>query len=188
MLLDVTSATAYAPPPIAALYELAGRHGVRSARSVGLRGPVVSTPNTSATTTTSGELVLQIASERSASVADKARMAIEISNRLQFLEIAAEIDSIPFSEASLRDFQALMGEIGHHSRPSLFLNDNGNLRALWKNGQHEQIGLQFLGDGNVQFVIFKQRKGTLAMARVAGIDAKEKILGHIKASGAETLL
>jgi hypothetical protein len=33
--------------------------------------------------------------------------------------------------------------------------------------------------GNIQFVIFKQRKGTLPMARIAGIDTKDKILGHL---------
>jgi hypothetical protein len=95
---------------------------------------------------------------------------------------------VPFSEASLADFEAFMCEIGPRARPSLFLNDNGNLRALWKTDRREQIALQFLGESNIQFVIFKQRKGTLAMARVAGIDAKDKILGHIKASGAEVLL
>ncbi len=115
-------------------------------------------------------------------------MAIEISKRLQFLRIEAEIDRIPFSDASFTDFQSFMREIGSRVRPSLFLNDNGNLRALWKNDRREQIGLQFLGESNIQFVIFKQRKGSLAMARVAGIDANDKILGHIKASDAEGLL
>lgn len=113
---------------------------------------------------------------------------IELSKRAQFLRIEAEIDRVPFSYASLADFQAFLREIGPRVRPSLFLNDNGNLRAIWKNDRREQIGLQFLGEGNIQFVIFKQRKRTLPMARVAGIDSKDNILGHIKASGAEELL
>lgn len=113
---------------------------------------------------------------------------MELSRRVQFLRVQAEIDRVPFSDASFADFQAFMREIGPRVRPALFLNDNGNLRALWKNDRREQIGLQFLGESNIQFVIFKQRKGTLAMARVAGIDARDKIFGHIKASGAEGLL
>ena len=188
MLLDVSSATAFAPPALAVLYGQAGRHGAGSAPDARQRGLSRPKPNTSASTQTIEELPLQIASERSASALDKARMAIEISKRLQFLKIEAEIDGVPFSDASLTDFQAFMRETRPRSRPSLFLNDNGNLRALWKNDRREQIGLQFLGEGNIQFVIFKQRKGTLAMARIAGIDAKDKILGHIKASGAEGLL
>jgi hypothetical protein len=59
---------------------------------------------------------------------------------------------------------------------------------LWKNDQNEQIGLQFLGGGDIQFVIFKQRRTSLGMARVCGIDRADKMLGHIRASGAEGLL
>lgn len=116
------------------------------------------------------------------------QMAAELSDRIQLLRAEADNDHIAFSEASLTDFQAFMQETGPHVRPYLFLNDNGNLRALWKNSRREQIGLQFLGEGNIQFVIFKQREGTLGMARVAGVDAKNRILGHVRASDAEGLL
>lgn len=144
------------------------------------------------------ELPLQLASDRAASAlaeqgqvarADKSQIAaLELSKRVQFLRIEAEIDRVPFSDASFSDLQAFMRETRPRVRPSLFLNDNGNLRALWKNDAGEQIGLQFLGEGNIQFVIFKRRPGTLRMARIAGIDAKDKILAHIRASGVEGLL
>jgi hypothetical protein len=134
----------------------------------------------------SDRAVSALAGEKPRTPPDKSQIT-ELSKRVQFLRVEAEIDRVPFSDASLSDFQAFMREI-RPVRPSLFLNDNGNLRALWKNNRREQIGLQFLGDGNVQFVIFKERKGTLGMARLAGIDAKDKILAHIKASGVEGLL
>jgi len=188
MWLDVSSPTAFAPPrPAILYYDPAGRGCAGPAHYAHPRRLGQLSPNTSASTELVGELRLQTG-ERPARDLDKARMAVEISKRLQFLKIEAEIDCVPFSEASLADFRALIRETGFHARPSLFLNDNGNLRALWKNDRREQIGLQFLGDGNIQFVIFKQRKGTLCMARVAGIDAKDKVLGHIKVSGAEGLL
>lgn len=196
MWLDTSSTTAFAPPSPAALYEPAGRRGVGIPPEF-RRRLVAAFQNTSASISIE-ELPLPIAGERALSAQatekpgvdpDKSRVAImELSKRVQFLKVEAEIDRVPFSDASLADFQAFMREIGPRVRPSLFLSDNGNLRALWKNGQREQVGLQFLGEGNIQFVIFKQRKGTLKMARVAGIDAKDKILGHIKASGAEGLL
>jgi hypothetical protein len=187
MWLDVPSTTAFDPPPAVVICESSGRNGVGSTPNVRPRGVGLAKPNTSATTWSMKELALQFESQKSASILDRARTTIEISKRLQFLKIEAEIDRISFSEASLSDFQAFMREIPLHARPSLFLSDNGNLRALWKN-QNEQVGLQFLGEGNIQFVIFKQRKGTLPMARIAGIDTKDKILGHIRASGAEGLL
>jgi hypothetical protein len=145
------------------------------------------------------ELPFQLASERAASAlvgespavaqTEKSHIAaLELSRRVQFLRIEAEIDRVPFSDASFSDLQAFIREMRPRVRPSLFLNDNGNLRALWKNDTREQIGLQFLGEGNIQFVIFKRRPGTLRMARLAGIDTKEKTLAHIRASGAEGLL
>jgi hypothetical protein len=189
MLLDVSSATAFAPPPPAMLfYEPAARRDVGSAPKSRPRGLGHPKPNTSASTTQVEELPLRIVPDMSASVFDRARKVIEISKRLQFLKIQAEIDCVPFSEASLTEFQAFIRETGSRARPSLFLNDNGNLRALWKNDRHEQVGLQFLGESNIQFVIFKQRKGVLGMARVAGIDAMDRIVRHIKAIGAERLL
>lgn len=187
MALDVTSTTVFAPLPHIALYEPLGRRGEGSVPRSQLRGYFRPKANTSASSVSIDELPLQIAGERAASVVDKVQLATEISKRLQFLKIEAEIDRVPFSDASLADFQTFMQAASPRARPFLFLNDNGNLRALWKNDQREQIGLQFLGGGNIQFVIFKQRKGTLAMARVSGIDAFDKIFGHIKATGAEGL-
>jgi len=79
-------------------------------------------------------------------------------------------------------------EVQPNVRPSLFLNDKGNLRALWRNTDQKQVGLQFLGDENVQFVIFKCRLGRNRMARVAGTDTKSNIMTLIKTIGASGLL
>jgi hypothetical protein len=196
MWLDTSSTTTFAVLPSAVFYDPAGRLGVVfSPEPRRRRGAAVRSTSTSISIE---ELSLPIAEGRVASALaaegpdaglDKPRAAtMELSKRIQFLKVESEIDRVPFSDASLADFQAFLRDIGPRARPSLFLNDNGNLRALWKNDQREQIGLQFLGDGNIQFVIFKQRGGALKMARVAGIDAKDKIFGHIKASGAEGLL
>jgi len=113
-------------------------------------------------------------------------MVRDLAQRIQTLKVEAVLDQVPFSVASYSDFIAFMAEAQPKARPSLFLNDNGNLRAVWRNPSREQVGLQFLGSGNVQFVIFKQRRGTVA--RIAGVDAKANILDHIRASGALGLI
>ncbi len=117
-----------------------------------------------------------------------ARMELDVSKRVQSLKIEAELDGVPFSAASYADFLSFLKDTQPRSRPALFLNDNGNLRALWRNNAREQVGLQFLGGGSVQFVIFKKRPGADAMTRVSGADSKASILGHIEASGAQGLL
>lgn len=188
MWVDACSASAFAPSLPAILFEPKGWHGADRARGVRPRGLAPPKTNTTASTASIEEFLLEIGSEISAAVLNKARLAFEIAKRIQFLKVEAEIEGVPFSEASLVDFEKFLRNISPHARPYLFLNDNGDLRALWKNDQREQIALQFLGDGNIQFVIFKLRKGTLGMARVAGVDTYDKIMGHIKASGAVGLL
>jgi hypothetical protein len=192
MLLDDSLASAFTPPPQVVLYEPAGRRG-----DIPVPAPRWQRVGTSNSQTVS-ELSLGIAREGGVAALASERptaqdeqlkvIAAELSRRVQFLRIEAAIDSVPFSNASFADFQAFMSEMRPNVRPSLFLNDNGNLRALWKNDHREQVGLQFLGEGNIQFVIFKLRKEPLGMSRVAGVDAKDKVLAHIRASGAERLV
>ena len=85
MLLDVTSATTYAPPPIAALYERLGRLAASVRAKCKLTPYVNSYAKHLRYTTTSETLVLQIASEKPASITENALTTIDISNRLQFL-------------------------------------------------------------------------------------------------------
>jgi len=53
-------------------------------------------------------------------------------------------------------------------RGSLVLGDNGNLRAVWQHGNGTHLGLQFLGAGVVQYVIFKRHKPAQPISRVVG--------------------
>jgi hypothetical protein len=70
----------------------------------------------------------------------------------------------------------------------VFLLDNGNLRALWKNEIDEQVGLQFLGGCVVQYVIFAQRPNPPMMSRNAGTEALANVLSEIAARGCNHLL
>jgi hypothetical protein len=207
-MLDHISTTAFAPPPIAALPEPVGGAAVGSVTmsSIGMFsfGPVTmrvqptlpSQPNVTASTAFHSTVV-KIAAETStssvenipsASLIQKARIEADIAQRLQFLMVEAEIDQVPFSQNSYADFQAFMKEVRPGPRPRLFLNDNGNLRALWRHAQNEQIGLQFLGGGDIQFVIIKQRSGGRRPITVAGTATRESIIAYVKASGAMELL
>lgn len=182
MLLEICSAAAFAPPPPVALYEPADRRGTGFAPIRARTSP------TQANVTTATTEIDAPSSQGVAKRSHFAMMALDLSKRVQALKIEAELDEVPFSVASYADFLSFITETQPQSRPSLFLNDNGNLRALWRNDAREQIGLQFLGGGNIQFVIFKRRPGADTMTRVAGIDTKANIPGHIRASGAMGLL
>ena len=73
-------------------------------------------------------------------------------------------------------------------RGNLVLMDNGNLRAVWRDGQGTHLGLQFLGSGMAQYVIFKQRKATGPISRVTGRDTFGGLKRQIDAFELHSLL
>ena len=66
--------------------------------------------------------------------------------------------------------------------------DNGNLRAIWKDGEGSRLGLQFLGGGMVQYVVFKRRSAKQQVSRVAGRDTFKGILRQVEAFDLGSLL
>ena len=111
-----------------------------------------------------------------------------LAQRLQFLRVEAEIENMPFSESSQAALWSFLQEVEPTARPRLYLNENGNLRALWKNSDGEQIGLEFLGNHAIQYVIFRRRERIGTMARLVGIESDDRIFAHIRASNAQGLL
>jgi hypothetical protein len=111
----------------------------------------------------------------------------DIDSRIQALRIEAEIDQIPFSNASHAEFRDFLRQIAARVRPAIFLRDNGNLRAVWKNDDQEQIGLQFLGGRDVQFVILKRRLDG-KLTTLSGVASTSELLTLVKAVQATALL
>lgn len=96
--------------------------------------------------------------------------------RVDGLKDLAIEEGTEISIASERDLWAFLDSVAASRRPYIALLDNGNFRAVWRNSEQEQVGLQFLGDGEVQYVLFALRPPNRFMARAAGRD----VLTHIK--------
>jgi hypothetical protein len=95
----------------------------------------------------------------------------EIEQRLGFLKSEAREAGDSVNEASEQDLRTFIDAETFSRVPNLYLVDNGNFRAVWKGPSGEQIGLQFLGGGTVQFVIFARRTDTPEIVRSAGRDS-----------------
>ena len=63
----------------------------------------------------------------------------------------------------------------------LITKENGNLRAIWEGENEVHVGLQFLGDQSLQYVIFKQRTPEDPVSRVSGLDTMDGIMHQIEA-------
>ncbi len=89
---------------------------------------------------------------------------------------------VPMNKSSERQFWTFLGSQGFFKKGALFLLNNGNLRAAWKNETGDQIGLQFPGNEIIQYVMFKHRHpGTENISRVAGRDTLSGICRQIAA-------
>jgi hypothetical protein len=158
MLLDVGTA-AYAPPP--AIFEPANLEMSRIAPAV-----------VENSDTTDARLVTPAPDPKKqyeAAYANKLiavrRLYEEIQGRLLELVRDAWAEEEAFSKQSLSDFTSFIREVSFGRRPAIYLLDNGNLRAVWKNMENEQAAFQFRGGGIVDCVFFLKQKGPLPLQR-----------------------
>ncbi len=92
--------------------------------------------------------------------------------RLNQLKTLSKDEDLSFNKLSSVCARNFVQKTAAYARPSIFLLTNGNIRLLWENSQNEQVGLQFMGNKQIQYVIFVQRDGL--MAELMGVD---KIVG-----------
>ena len=102
----------------------------------------------------------------------------------QLHEISAE-EELPYSDRSAEYALSFAKSVSASVRPSAFLIGNGNTRLLWTL-EEEQIGLQFLPNGMIQYVMFVKRGEQIAPHM--GSDDASTILGQISALGLRHLL
>ena len=97
----------------------------------------------------------------SSELSKKSESAEEIrrfyASRIEMLRDEAVTDKIPFNEASESDFWEFLRSASCIRKGSLFLRDNGNLRAVWSDDEGNRVGIQFFGDSAAQYVVFKCR-------------------------------
>lgn len=93
------------------------------------------------------------------------------SRRITELRGYGAEEGVAVNPASEADFWAFIAAHLDWRRGLMELMGSGNLRAVWKDraaGRH--LGLQFLGQQQVEYVIFQPRPESGDVLRTAGID------------------
>lgn len=108
--------------------------------------------------------------------------------RIAELIEAGRDEGISPSDASIDSFRAFVTSAGYARNAGLALMDNGNLRAVWKGADGAHLGLHFLGDSTVNYVIFKRRPGSTHISRVSGNDSFAGVQEQVRAFGLESLV
>jgi hypothetical protein len=205
MPLDIPSPTAAFSPTAVVLFEPAGRRGIATAPpSIEDSKPPIRpyrrwyTPQenpflsqatgTGIETEPVGPVTERIVKKAVELWKKERETRAQVEDRLRELHIDALRNADAFSESSLADLRYFLDSLPLVERPSIFLLDDGNLRAVWRNAAKEQVGLQFLGAGVVQYVMFALRQQPPMMSRAAGMDALANIRRRIESNDYRRLL
>jgi hypothetical protein len=105
----------------------------------------------------------------------------QFDERLCQLHETAIEDGIEISKNSLSEIKAFAASMHGARMPTVFLVGNGNFRLRWSNNQDEKVGLQFRGDGEVQYLFFK-RVGN-KMEQMLGTKLRTTIVSFIATCG-----
>ncbi len=108
--------------------------------------------------------------------------------RIQHLREMAEEEDYSRSPRSEKDFWSFFESNPFVRQGNLVLLENGNLRAIWKDGRGTHIGLQFLGGQTIQFVIFKIRAEGKPVSRAYGRDNFEGVQCQIQAFELQSMM
>lgn len=109
-----------------------------------------------------------------------------INTRVDALREDAAEDGESFDEASARFLIDFCDDLAAAVRPAIFRLPTGTLRALWEDRSRErQIGLQFLTDGLVQYVLLRPEHGSLL--KTLGVDRPHVVRGVVDATGLRLL-
>lgn len=105
---------------------------------------------------------------------------IEYLNRIEELHNYAVHDEISINQNSESDFWLFIEKTNYTRTAELGLKDNGNFRAVWDWGEHGHLGIEFFGDNQIQYVIFRKSEYEKKILREAANSTFEGIMELIK--------
>ena len=109
-------------------------------------------------------------------------------DRISALEEYASIEGYSLNSHSKETFLEFFKNNPLTKVGGLFLHENGNLRAVWKGDGPSHVGLQFLENGLIQYVLFKRRHAAGPTSRAYGRDTPSGVLAQISALKLEQVL
>ncbi len=117
----------------------------------------------------------------------KVPFARRLAKRLDYLVEASREEyphQAPMVPESLRDFINYLQSIPNVRYPSVVLTTNGNIRLEWRKARNHHFAVEFLGDGNVRFVVFAQDpKHPERTTRVSGLTSADSLLSIVQPYG-----
>lgn len=101
---------------------------------------------------------------------------IAYKERIEVMREYGAEDGLEIDGRSELDFWLFANSEPEICLTNIVLLDNGCLRVGWKDGDGTQLGIQFLGDSMLHYVIFKKRHKWKRIVQTTGIDSFERFM------------
>ena len=105
------------------------------------------------------------------------------ANRIDCLRLIVEEDGRTICSDSEHDFWDFVDRHPFAQSGQIIVTDEGHLRLVWKGDDEAHIGIRFLGDRRVRYVIFNRRAGERALLETSGEDSLDGLVSQAHASG-----
>ena len=96
------------------------------------------------------------------------RVATSCRQRIRELDHCARSEGGRVNPTSEYTFWRFLGRSPFGAKPGLVLLDNGNLRATWGDMRPTHVGLQFLPNDQIQYVVFARPPSSSGVMRGRG--------------------
>ena len=107
----------------------------------------------------------------------------DYANRMGRLHLVVEEEGRAVSRDSERDFWEFVHRHPFAQAGQLVVTDEGFVRLVWKRGDEEHIGIRFLGNRMVRYVIFNRRPGERGLSEFSGDDTADGVVRQAHACG-----
>jgi len=111
-----------------------------------------------------------------------------VTKRLQVLQDDARESGEAISAPSQRALLGFLDRARPTAVPNVFQLENGNLRAVWKDGNGAQLAAEFIDDKTIHYVIFARKNAGETTTRAAGLAGSEGVLRIAEAMKIKDLL
>ena len=105
------------------------------------------------------------------------------ANRIDRLRLIVEEEDRTICADSEYDFWDFVHRYPFAQSGQLIVTDEGHLRLVWKGDDEAHIGIRFLGDRRVRYVIFNRRAGEHTLLENSGEDSFDGLVSQAHASG-----
>ena len=129
-----------------------------------------------------------ISDEKAESYLRQRALRKSYESRLELLNSEGKNNDIEINEDSVADFWRFIEFAFPKTKASIMLSSQGTVRAVWRTGPENHVGLHFKGDGVVHYVIFKLVPTDEKITRVVGVCKYVDALSLVERYGLTSLV